>query len=324
MDPNASALSQLRLTRDQPGHDARAQRREYEHGGTERLRRGIYVSRTIWTSADADARYLMRIQAAVLSRQSRPVVSHLSAARVWGLPVLGQWPTEVHLQGGSGQTRTSKNWIAWHHDPLPDEDVTEIDGLLVTTRLRTLVDLARSQPFRSAVISLDAGLQEQFLLPGGAVVPAVTRDEVMDRVLRLGSARGTRRARRSVGFADAKSGSPGESLSRTGIFLAGMPMPELQVVYPHPFGEDRVDFRWKRRFHLKRMPLLGEFDGEVKYTRGEFMGGRTIDEVVWAEKRREDRLRAPGRAMVRWLWADAFRPERLRALLLNAGLRPTQ
>ena len=270
MDPNASALSQLRLTRDQPGHDARAPRREYEHGVTERLRRGIYVPRTIWSSADADARYLMRIQAAVLSRQSRPVVSHLSAARVWGLPV----------------------------------------------------DLARSHPFRSAVISLDAGLQERFLLPGGAVVPAVTRDEVMDRLLRLGSARGTRRARRSVGFADAKSGSAGESLSRTGIFLAGMPMPELQVVYPHPFGEDRVDFRWKRRFQLKRMPLLGEFDGEVKYTRGEFMGGRTIDEVVWAEKRREDRLRAPGRTMVRWLWADALRPERLRAMLLNAGLRP--
>jgi hypothetical protein len=101
-----------------------------------------------------------------------------------------------------------------------------------------------------------------------------------------------------------------------------MPMPDLQVVYPHAFGEDQVDFRWKRRFHVKHLPLLGEFDGEVKYTRGEFMGGRTISEVVWAEKRREDRLRAPGRGMARWLWADALRPERLRALLLNAGLRP--
>ena len=114
----------------------------------------------------------------------------------------------------------------------------------------------------------------------------------------------------------------GESLSRTGILLAGMPLPELQIVYPHAFGEDRVDFRWKRRFHVRRIPLLGEFDGEVKYTRAEFMDGRTIEEVVWAEKRREDRLRAPGRSMARWLWADALRPERLRAVLLTAGLRP--
>ena len=322
MDLHSSWLPQLQLTRDQLGHNGRAIRRDREHGGTERLRRGIYVPQDIWSTADADARYLMRIQAAVLSRQSRPVVSHLSAARVWGLPILGQWPTDVHLQGGSGQTRSSKNWIAWHHDPLPTEDVTEIDGLLVTTRLRTLVDLARSQPFRSAVISLDAGLQENFARPGGSRLPVITRDEVLDRVLQLGSARGTRRARQSVAFADARSGSVGESLSRTGIFLAAMPMPDLQVVYPHAFGEDQVDFRWKRRFHVKRLPLLGEFDGELKYTRGEFMGGRTIGEVVWAEKRREDRLRAPGRGMARWLWADALRPERLRALLLNAGLRP--
>ena len=322
MDTGEPFPTPLQLSRDRLGHDARAQRREHERGETERLRRGIYVSQSIWSSADADARYLMRIHAAVLSRQSRPVLSHLSAARVWGLPVLGQWPREVHLQGGTGQTRSSQNWFAWHHDPLPADDVTEVGGLLVTTRLRTLVDLARSQPFRSAVISLDAGLQEHFGMPGGGVSPAITKEEVMERVLRLGSARGTRRARQSVGFADARSGSVGESLSRSGILLAGMPIPELQVVYPHAFGEDRVDFRWRRRFHVKRTPLLGEFDGEVKYTREKYRGGRTIDEVVWAEKRREDRLRAPGRAMVRWLWQDALTPSRMRAVLLNAGLRP--
>ena len=55
MDPNASALSQLRLTRDQPGHDARAPRREYEHGVTERLRRGIYVPLTSWSMPAYDA-----------------------------------------------------------------------------------------------------------------------------------------------------------------------------------------------------------------------------------------------------------------------------
>ncbi|WEO77469.1 hypothetical protein BJQ94_19305 [Cryobacterium sp. SO2] len=324
MDPDDSPLMRLQLTRDNVGHDGRARRREHERGDVDRLRRGIYVAHSTWSNAGADARYLMRIHAAVLSRRTRPVVSHLSAARLWGLPVLGQWPPEVHLQGGSGQTRTSKNWISWHHDPLPDDDVTEIDGLLVTTRLRTMVDLARSQPFRSAVISLDAGLQDHFVLPGGTVVPAISRDAVFDRVLQLGSRRGARRARQSVEFADARSGSVGESLSRTGFLLAGMPMPDLQVVYPHAFGEDRVDFRWKRRYHVRKIPLLGEFDGELKYTRGEFMGGRTINEVVWAEKRREDRLRAPGRSMARWLWVDALRPERLRAVLLNAGLRPDQ
>ena len=71
----------------------------------------------------------------------------------------------------------------------------------------------------------------------------------------LGSARGARRAHRAAEFADERSGSVGESLSRTGILLAGMPLPDLQVEYPHAAGEDRMDFRWKRRFHVKRIPL---------------------------------------------------------------------
>ena len=275
----------LQLAHTELAHDGRAQRRDRDAGRLERLRRGIYLPSSIWSSADSDDRYLLRIQAAAISRREQPVVSHVSAAREWGVPILGQWPAAMHLQGGSGQTRTSKTAVVWHHDPLPDADVTEVAGLLVTTRLRTQVDLARSQPFRSAVISLDAGLQEQFAGPDGLALPSVLPEEVMERVLRLGSARGTRRARQAVDFADSRSGSVGESLSRTGIWLAGMPVPDLQIVYPHAFGEERVDFRWKRRFHVKRMPLLGEFDGEVKYT---------------------------------------LKPERLKALLLNAGLRPDQ
>jgi hypothetical protein len=126
-----------------------------------------------------------------------------------------------------------------------------------------------------------------------------------------------------VSFADGRSGSTGESVSRVNIHVSGFPPPELQVPFLNADGrEDIVDFFWEARHTRQLMPLLGEFDGKVKYTRAEYTRGLPIEEVVWAEKIREDRLRGPGRSMVRWLWRTALSPERLRATLLDAGLRP--
>jgi len=196
--------------------------------------------------------------------------------------------------------------LTWHQDELPESDITEVGGLLTTTRLRTMVDLAHSQPFRSAVISLDAALQQRFVLPGGTVVPAIPQERLLERVYALRADRDRTRAQAAAGFADCRASTSGQSLSRAGMHLAGLPIPELRAVCPHPTGEDVVDFRWDERFHVKRRPLLGEFDCEV----------HPGDPV------RDHRLRAPGRGVARWRWADAVRPERLRALLLAAGLRP--
>ncbi|MBC7442432.1 MAG: hypothetical protein H7311_07910 [Ramlibacter sp.] len=305
------------------GHDGRALRRGLTAGEQHRLLRGIYVSAPLWAASDDDARYLMRIQAAVLTRRSRPVLSHLSAARIWGLPVLGRWPTQVHLRCSGGATRHARNGIVWHYDSIDDDEIVEIDGLLVTSRLRTMVDLARTERFASVIVALDAGLRAPFLLPNGSRERDVSAEELQEAVARLGTVRGCRGAGLAAAFADGQSGSAGESVSRANIYLAGLPAPELQVAYPRPDGgEDKVDFTWNARHHVRRLTLLGEFDGKVKYTRAQYMGGRTIQEVVWDEKVREDRLRAPVRGMVRWLWDVAVSPVRLRALLTATGLRP--
>ncbi|TFC41835.1 hypothetical protein [Cryobacterium shii] len=285
------------------------------------------MSSPVWAAADDDARYLLRIQAVVLTRRSRPVLSHLSAARIWGLPVLGRWPAEVHLMCGGDAHRHARNGVVWHYDRIDDDEVVEINGFLVTSRLRTMVDLARTERFAAAVVALDAGLRTPFVLPSGSREQDITHAEFQEAVTRLGAVRGCRGARLAAAFADGQSGSAGESVSRANIYLAGLPAPELQVAYLRPAGgEDKVDFRWHARHNVRRVTLLGEFDGKVKYTRDQYMAGRTIQEVVWDEKVREDRLRAPAggpdRGMVRWLWDVAVSPVRLRAVLIGAGLRP--
>ena len=317
--------TELELTRDQAlvGLDGRSLRRAHRNGEMNRLTRGVYLPSRVWTSADDDARYLLRVSAVVLTRQARPVLSHFSAARVWGIPILGFWPSEVHLMARGGGTRNSKYGIVWHSDALGDEDVVEVDGFLLTSRLRTLVDLARSTRFLSAVVSLDAGLNPACALQNGGRDKEITHEELVEAVGRLGSVRGCRGARLAAAFADGKSGSPGESVSRANIFLCGFPAPVLQVSYPRPDGADDIaDFTWEAKHNVHGIPLLGEFDGRVKYTRNQYTHGLPIEEIVWKEKVREDRLRAPGRGMVRWLWDVALNPVALRARLIAAGLRP--
>jgi hypothetical protein len=76
------------------------------------------------------------------------------------------------------------------------------------------------------------------------------------------------------------------------------------------------DFAWD--------DLVGEFDGRVKYADPGMLNGRTPSEVVVQEKRREDRARATGRRVVRWLWWDVQPGGALGQILLDAGLRPVR
>jgi hypothetical protein len=268
--------------------------------------RHSFLSTDVWATADRDGRYLMRIYAFALGRRTPPVLSHLSAARLWGLPVLGAWPREVHVRGGRRQFEESTGELVWHHDYLPDADIAEVGGLLATSRLRTMVDLARTQSFRSAVVSLDAGLQARFVSPGGVVLPPIAKEYLVERVRSLNGDAGVLRARAAAAFADERSGSSGQSLSRATMHLAGLPAPALQTEAPYGSGIDRVQFRWDPRFHVKRRPLLGEFDAGLERAQ---------------DRARHARLAAAGRVLVRWRWADALQPTRLCAILAAAGLR---
>ncbi|MCL9665216.1 hypothetical protein L2091_08250 [Curtobacterium albidum] len=91
-----------------------------------------------------------------------------------------------------------------------------------------------------------------------------------------------------------------------------------QHVFVAPDGTiDRVDF-W-----LPREGVVVEFDGRQKYDDPDMLQGRSASDVVWAEKIREDRLRARPevRTVVRPRWWHLLDPERLRALFRTHGVR---
>ena len=127
---------------------------------------------------------------------------------------------------------------------------------------------------------------------------------------------GTRQARRAIALLDPRSESPGESVSRVRLHQEGLPAPEPQQDI---HDEERrlvalVDFSWKQQ------RTIGEFNGKIKYGRL-LKPGQSIEDVVFAEKVREDALRDLGWQIVRWLWADLYRPGVIRDRVLRAFAR---
>jgi hypothetical protein len=73
-------------------------------------------------------------------------------------------------------------------------------------------------------------------------------------------------------------------------------------------------------YYWRGVRVAGEFDGVDKYVKPEYLQGRSPSQAVVAEKYREDRIRATGLAVVRWVWSDLMTPGRLERKLAAAGV----
>ena len=73
-------------------------------------------------------------------------------------------------------------------------------------------------------------------------------------------------------------------------------------------------------FYWDEVRVAGEFDGIEKYLKPEYLQGRTASQAVVEEKLREDRIRAAGNGIVRWVWADLMAAGRLEGKLAAAGV----
>jgi hypothetical protein len=196
-----------------------------------------------------------------------------------------------------------------------------INNATVTSLARTVAEVARTSSFSSAVCVADAALAlpEEGSFRHLNRLPALTRDELRTAFAASESDYGLAKFERVVVFADGKSGSPGESVSRVQFHLMGFPPPSLQV----PFF-DSEGFIGYADFYWPELELIGEFDGVVKYLGEKYRRGRLPERVVLDEKRREDRLRAVVRSFVRWDWNVAMDQRLLAARVRPHGLLPVR
>jgi len=289
--------------------------RSVSAGAVVRIAPGVFLPSEVWKRLGPDDRFRARIDAAALRFAGEGPFSHLSAAVIWGLPSLAPWPDRVEVLADRDSGGRSRRGIVRHAVGLPDQ-CEVIDGHRVTSLVRTVVDAASILSFAGGVAMADFVMREARRGESGVAAARAAHDALRDAAAERATPRGSARAARAITFADGRSGSPGESLSRCSMLASGLPAPVLQARFEDAAGLiGFVDFWWPE------WQIIGEFDGVAKYLRDELRSGRSAAEVVVDEKVREDRLRAAtGARVVRWGWDAARSPQALAAALLRAGL----
>ena len=317
----AHAVSLLRTRDDllREGSSERKLRSDVERGVLRRVHRGRYVSGADWADLWPEGRQLVRILAVrSASPGEGPVFSHASAAALWGLPLHGPIPDTVHTVIRGRRHSRAEPGVMRHSLLLDATDVVRRHGMLCTSLIRTVFDVARTLPPEAAIAVGDAALR-LVSVRGNDVDPDAVdtwRDE-LDGMCAAGL-RGVRRARWVGEFADGRAQLPGESVSRLQLHRLGFRDIALQVPI-----EGATGARYFADFGFRRSRAFGEFDGEGKYLDPALRGHETPAEIVLAEKRREDDIRGvTGWRVVRWGAGDIRTPALLGARLSAFGIHP--
>jgi hypothetical protein len=269
-------------------------RTQLRAGGLIRLRQGVYLATSVWPT-DRETQHVLRARAEVAANPAA-VISHESAALVWGLPfpAFGTWAEalpSIIMPAGQGY-RGARRGATHHVVTLPPTAVTrDKAGYSVTTIARSAVDLAMDREVPAALAVLDAAAR---LLCASYVANARRHDFTNPALAKaartqlVDAAPAHRRAglAKIVALVDPARESVAESLSAACFALAGLPTPTCQERVVTPKGTFFPDFWWREH------RLIGECDGAVKYT----------DPTAYVhEKEREQAIRDAGYRVVRWL-----------------------
>lgn len=82
----------------------------------------------------------------------------------------------------------------------------------------------------------------------------------------------------------------------------------------HPFVDEQGN-EWARADFLVGRSLVVEFDGKKKYQADQADTVKEVEDIVWAEKQREDRIRRQRKVLVRLVWPELDRPRQVMNLV---------
>jgi very-short-patch-repair endonuclease len=215
--------------------------------------------------------------AAVLGSGPRAVLSHHSAAALWGLRGYSERAVEVTVPHKS----TSSRLVRRHHSQLPEDEVVREEGIPVTTVPRTILDLAAVEPLEVV----------QNLLREAEYRETWDRLSLWDLVECHSGKRGVRNARAAL--ERLKSEPPGRRRSRLEerfppfLRLHGLPLPRFNDWIVLDGRRFQVDCHWPGSGQIV------ELDG--------WQGHRS--RTAFREDRARDRrLRAAGYSVTRLTW----------------------
>jgi len=252
------------------------------------LDRGWYA---VGSPATPEERHVLATRASLRAHQGRAVAGHHSGLLILRLPTYRADLSRVRLSRTTeGASRTRDGLSLGRVVPIEAQA-----GSTVVPALAVVQHGISSGPV-SALVAADAALRRG----------QTTRAELTRALGWVERHPGSATLGGLLALADGPRESPGETRLAHLLHLMQLPVTPQVVV------EDG-GFRAVVDFLVDGETVVLEFDGRVKYGRsadqpGPFGQRRSPGEVVWAEKRREDRLRDLGYEVVRVVWSDLDDP----------------
>lgn len=289
-------------------------------GELHQIRRGWFIDARERAVLWEEEKHRAHVIAVARDAQGAAVMSHSSSAVLWRLPLWQMRLVRVHMTTDAPHRISSSPDVRRHVSRLPPDDVALVDGIRCTSLERTVFDLIRGLPLVAAVAVADAAERQMGERGWEWDLDAVTswRRNLAVRIDAATGARGIRQARWVSQFADGRSQSPGESVSRLQLYRLGFDAPELQVEVAGPAGSSYfVDFG------MRDARAFGEFDGKAKYLDAAMREGKSVEQILLEEKQREDWIRGTTQwRLARWETRHIATANALGERLAAFGIRP--
>lgn len=252
------------------------------------VRRGAYVERETWARASRAERLAMRDRAAHLLMETQHLMSHDSAARALGIPML--WPRRelVHVtRPGVGGSRT-KSGVKHHLTRIELPETVTVGCLEVTGPGRTALDLAREHGLEPGVVAMD------HVLGRGVRRSTVERD-----LQEMWSWPHVRTARAALDLADGRAESPAETVGRLLLLEMGL---DVDVQWPVSCGGTVFWTDLRVGCHIIEIEGVGKL---VPVGEGG-LATRPTRELLRARENRQRLIRAEGLGLSFVGWDDCF------------------
>lgn len=274
-----------------------------------RPRHGLFARPDYWETLKPEVK-MLHVARALGRMHDSWVFSHATAAFAYGLAASYRYLDPIHyvLEGSSGG-RAGKGMRRHCSQRAPS---VAVNGMRVTTPLRTIADCCLALPFRDALPIADSAVRT-----GIVSVDGLTRACVA-----AAGRRGVSTFRRVCEHVDPRAESGGESFVRGVLIDMGFEVFDLQLEVPdieRPGKTRRLDIVL-RRADGRLVDL--EVDGKGKYSEPEMTKGRDTVEVMMDERRREAGVTAFDFSVIRMTPGQAHSEEFVRSRLALYGVYP--
>lgn len=195
------------------------------HRAVATLSRGIKI---LMNDADVPLALLTRPYTVVTGYSA---ASHATAFRIWQFPgfLPGADDVRVHISRQFPNTAPRRRGVAGHRTSLRDGEVVFLDGLWITSRVRTWLDCAQRMSVEELVVVADHLIRIPRPKFEGRTEPYATIKELEALLACHPGSRGILKAREALLLARVGSDSPQETKLRLACAYAGLPEPLLNV-----------------------------------------------------------------------------------------------